>query len=149
MTVKAKLAMGADPNSANKMGQTALHVAAIWESMSVGAKLIEAGANVNARNNLCGATPLHMTAQRGRLEFAKMLLAHGADPMIPDDRGAPAHLFAEDPKLQELLGSPSDKLPVAVKNGTLQGRGLTVRSEPELVRPRTVRATRLSWWLSS
>ena len=117
---EAKLAMGADPNSANKMGQTALHVAAIWESMSVGAKLIEAGANVNARNNLCGATPLHMTAQRGRLEFARMLLAHGADPMIPDDRGAPAHLFAEDPKLRELLGGPSDKLHVAVKNGTLQ-----------------------------
>ena len=41
---EAKLAMGADPNSANKMGQTALHVAAIWESMGVGAKLIEAGA---------------------------------------------------------------------------------------------------------
>ena len=27
---EAKLATGADPNSANKMGQTALHVAAIW-----------------------------------------------------------------------------------------------------------------------
>ena len=127
---EAKLAMGADPNSANKMGQTALHVAAIWESMSVGAKLIEVGANINARNDLSGATPLHMAAQRGRLEFAKMLLAHGADPMITDDR---VHLFAEDPKLRELLGGPSDKLHVAVKNGTLQDVASLCASNPELV----------------
>ena len=74
-----------------------------------------------------------MTAQRGRLEFAKMLLAHGADPMITDDRGAPAHLFAEDPKLRELLGGPSDKLHVAVKNGTLQDVASLCASNPELV----------------
>ena len=98
-----------------------------------GAKLIEVGANINARNDLSGATPLHMAAQRGRLEFAKMLLAHGADPMITDDRGAPAHLFAEDPKLRELLGGPSDKLHVAVKNGTLQDVASLCASNPELV----------------
>ena len=61
-----------------------------------------------------------MAAQRGRFEFAKMLLANGADPMIPDDRGAPAHLFAEDPKLRELLGGPSDKLHAAIKKGNFK-----------------------------
>lgn len=69
-------------NFGNSMGQTALHVAAIWNSTAAGTALIDLGADVNARNDLGGGTPLHMAAGRGRVEFCELLLANGADPTL-------------------------------------------------------------------
>lgn len=76
---------------------------------------------------------MHMAAQRGRLEFARMLLANGADPMLADDRGAVPHQFAEAPDLRELLGGPSDKLHAAVRKGTVQEVATLCATHPELV----------------
>jgi ankyrin repeat protein len=44
--------------------------------------------DVNAKRNLwdCNATALHMTAESGAIDMARMLLDAGADPNILDDK---------------------------------------------------------------
>jgi len=67
---------GLDIDAINYRGQTALHVAAITDLKMV-ALLIKRGANVNAyRQN--GFTPLHEALLKGKLNIAKLLIAHGA-----------------------------------------------------------------------
>src|SRR5262249_7673422 len=58
--------------------------------------LVEAGADVNARTPN-GSTALHMLACRPQffaLEIADMLLQHGADPTIADERGQTPEMVA-------------------------------------------------------
>ena len=76
---------GASPNSCNRVGQTALHIAAIWNALDVLRCLISAGADVNVQNTLRGSTPLHAAASRGSIGAARILLDHGADPLIADE----------------------------------------------------------------
>ena len=77
--VRLLLARGANVDLAAK---NALKVAAIHASAEGGLEiarlLIEAGANVNAVQQ-AGLTLLHAAAMTGQLEFAKLLLARGAD----------------------------------------------------------------------
>jgi ankyrin repeat protein len=64
---------------------------------------------VNRCNTLTGGTPLHITcsspkALEGRLKCAKLLLDHGADPLLPDSRGmTPMAYAAEEPEMAALL----------------------------------------------
>ena len=55
-----------------------------WRSVAVVNKLIEVGADVNARcGNLILATPLHYTLGSGDMEATQALLIARADPTIP------------------------------------------------------------------
>jgi hypothetical protein len=49
--------------------------------------LVERGANVDAKNPDDSHTALHATALDGKFELAEFLLAHGADPITPDENG--------------------------------------------------------------
>lgn len=133
---RKKLAAGSDPSSANPMGQTALHIAAIWGSMGVGAMLIDAGATIEARNKMGGITPLMCAAQRNRTEFARLLLARGADPKTQDDSGRVAFMFAKDDELREMLGGPSGELCRAVRAGDPEQVEEVAGRRPELVAAR-------------
>lgn len=77
--VKMLLARGADPNLAahNRMKVRALHAAAASRSLSIAKVLIEAGADVNARQQ-AGFTPLQEAASNGQLELVRLLVDHGA-----------------------------------------------------------------------
>ena len=71
-------AMGRHPHPSEKegiLGQTDLHLAVNLPVLTQ--FLITQGAVVNARNNI-GATPLHVAAQEGASETAKVLLDNGA-----------------------------------------------------------------------
>ena len=78
---------GADPNVSSKgkwlpffkipAGSTPLHLAANLGWVSTVAKLIQAGADVNAVDNF-GASPLHHAAENGDVDTIKILLAAGA-----------------------------------------------------------------------
>ena len=82
-----RIETGSSPNSANRSGQTALHVAALWGSMRCGAYLIASGAKINFKNGSMGMTPLMFAASRGKKDFAEMLLKNGADKQMVDNEG--------------------------------------------------------------
>merc|ERR1712137_733892 len=87
---------GVPVNYGNKMGQTALHVAALWGNVHSVKVLIAAGANVNIKNQLRSSTPLHAAAiGRGpvakRVQAAKELILAGADRRQADDTGVLPH----------------------------------------------------------
>ena len=74
--LQRSLAAGADANSADSRGTTALHYAALYSSPEAMALLIEAGARVNAANR-AGVTPLFTTL--GDLAKVRLLVEKGAD----------------------------------------------------------------------
>jgi len=96
---------GADPNLASLLtGETPLHAAAAKgfskENLACVKLLLERGAhpNVKAKSGIqtatyyrditvVGETPLHLAAAYGSKEMIEVLLKHGADPSLKDDRG--------------------------------------------------------------
>lgn len=111
--IKMLVESGVSPSHANGVGQSALHVAALWANGTCTTAmtfllrleltlsplveavecLLEHGANANAQNNLTGATPLHMAVSSNKGSKAKqlgtilLLLQNGADKSIPDNYG--------------------------------------------------------------
>jgi hypothetical protein len=71
------LACGADVNSCNIEGQTALHLAAISGAEGVASLLIEAGADINKRD--CrGESPLAAAEKHDSIGVIELLIDHGA-----------------------------------------------------------------------
>ena len=79
--VELLLASGADPDTRQNDGATALHWAAYQEDADMLAALVQAGANVNITNRL-GASPLYLAAKNGNAELIERLLNAGADPNL-------------------------------------------------------------------
>lgn len=79
--VRVLLDDGADPDTRQTDGATALHWAAFRQNIEIMTLLIEAGADVNAVNRL-GASPLFVAAKGGHAGMISRLLEAGADPDI-------------------------------------------------------------------
>ena len=79
------LAAGADPNDTAPAGTSALVVATHSGHAALASALLEAGADANASG--AGYTPLHAAILRGDEGLVGALLAHGADPNVPLERG--------------------------------------------------------------
>lgn len=77
--VSILLSDGADANSEQADGATALHWAVYHSNSEMVSALIEAGANVDAVNRL-NASPLYLAAKEGRADLIKLLLDAGANP---------------------------------------------------------------------
>jgi len=82
--IKAMIAAKCSPSFCNRMGQSALHIAALWGSRDAVEALLAAGADKNAMNKLGRQAPLHAAAMgRGpadrRAECIKLLLRYQAD----------------------------------------------------------------------
>ena len=87
------------------LGDTPLHVAAIWGDVRVGKLLLDAGADPNVQGEY-GNTPLHEAVGQKHHEFVKLLLAHGASKELHNDDGLTAADLAnmsDDPRLKEIL----------------------------------------------
>ena len=108
------LAEGASPNAVNPIGQTALHIAAIWNHVKVAKVLIDVGASLSPPNQY-GATPLHFAAQKGNVEFCQLLLAYGVDLTVKNLNGVMPWETASG-ELRPLLGGPPNDMHVAVQN---------------------------------
>lgn len=74
-------------------GQTALHLAASLGQADALEALLQAGANVNARDRV-GWSPLFAAAAAGHLSIVDRLLDHGADLSPANDRCTPLHYLA-------------------------------------------------------
>ncbi|KAL5292651.1 PPP1R12C family protein [Megaselia abdita] len=69
---------GADINTANVDGLTALHQACIDDNLDMVEFLVKQGADINRQDNE-GWTPLHATASCGFVSIARFLVENGAD----------------------------------------------------------------------
>jgi cytohesin len=78
--VEFLLDKGAQVNHPNIIGETPLHCAATAESPAGAILLAARGADLGARTQPRGATPLTLATAFGRLATMKMLLERGADP---------------------------------------------------------------------
>ncbi len=77
--VRALLKDGADVNSAQGDGMTALHWAAMKDNVELAEMLLFAGANVKATTRLGGYTPLTLAAKNGNAAMVRALIKRGAD----------------------------------------------------------------------
>jgi uncharacterized protein len=99
---EVKAALEADPSRANARGVhdlPALYFAAIGGDVEIAKRLLEGGADVNAKAE--PAAPIHGAVMGGSAAMVRLLLEHGADPSLPDYKGRGARQLAED------LGRPA------------------------------------------
>jgi ankyrin repeat protein len=117
--VGALLQSGADPNSPNEAGATAL----MWAVADVEKTrlLLEAGADVNARSS-DGQTALSIASGRfGSVNVVKLLLGKGAKPSVSERAPLSQAAAVGDPYMvRVLLDSAKEKgagLPAAIRGG--------------------------------
>ena len=94
--VRALVAQGADVNSAQGDGMTALHWAAERGDDALARLLVRAGASVRAVTRLGDYTALHLASRAGRAAVVSTLLEAGADPTARTTTGGatPLHFAA-------------------------------------------------------
>ncbi len=73
---------------------SALMFAVLYSRTETVKWLLANGADVNARRE-DGATALHMAASRKNVEIGRILLAHGADPTLKEERGKVPQSFLD------------------------------------------------------
>jgi len=81
------LMRGADVNAKDIRDNTALHRASMHGHTDVAEILLEAGANVNAKDDIRGKTALHCAARNRHMDVARLLLEAGADVNARDGNG--------------------------------------------------------------
>jgi ankyrin repeat protein len=107
----AEAMVKADPSRIGPDGRDtiALHLAVSTRNAGAVRWLIAHGVDVNAKRNVfdCNHTALHMTAESGALDMARLLLDAGADPNIRDDKYDATVLawaeFCEQPEVAKLV----------------------------------------------
>jgi ankyrin repeat protein len=84
-----------DLRSTNQMANTALHAAIAGRRSDVVEVLVDAGADVNARQH-GGWNALHGAAANGDRRVVELLLSRGADAAAANDTGVTAAAIARD-----------------------------------------------------
>ncbi|XP_077528968.1 myosin binding subunit isoform X1 [Haemaphysalis longicornis] len=109
--VERLLAAGADINTTNVDGLTALHQACIDDNMAMVEFLVEHGCDLNLGDNE-GWTPLHATASCGFVSVARYLIENGADVSRVNNDGDLPIDIAESEEMEELLQAEVERLNV-------------------------------------
>ena len=94
VALRALLKQGADVNSSQGDGMTALHWAALHGDTTMVSMLVAAGANLRATTRLGGFTALHLASQSGQSAVIGALIGAGADVHVRTSTGATALLHA-------------------------------------------------------
>ncbi|XP_076169893.1 myosin binding subunit isoform X6 [Ptiloglossa arizonensis] len=96
------LQKGADINTGNVDGLTALHQACINDDLDMVEFLVEKGADINCGDNE-GWTPLHATASCGFISIAKYLIEKGCNLAAVNNDGELALDIAESNEMEDML----------------------------------------------
>ncbi|KAH3746481.1 hypothetical protein DPMN_180889, partial [Dreissena polymorpha] len=106
--VQVLLDRGADINTANIDGLTALHQACIDDNLDMVEFLVEHGADVDVCDNE-GWTPLHATASCGFSEIARYLLRKNCNVAAVNNDGDLPYDICEDDEMEKLLKQTMDE----------------------------------------
>lgn len=87
--VEILLDAGADINSRDKNGLSALHLASLNDQSPILEELIKRGANIEIKDKY-GCTPLMVAANSGKINNVETLLLHGANVHATDEEDATA-----------------------------------------------------------
>ncbi|MCM3439571.1 M48 family metallopeptidase [Metabacillus halosaccharovorans] len=101
-TVEQLLEDGADPNTINEFGESALMIAIMNEKLNFVPMLLEYGADPNHQDDY-GWTPLMSAVVADDIESGKLLLESGADPTLQDTDGLSAIDYANDYDNQDFI----------------------------------------------
>ncbi|XP_076671943.1 myosin binding subunit isoform X7 [Andrena cerasifolii] len=96
------LQKGADINTGNVDGLTALHQACINDDLDMVEFLVEKGADINRGDNE-GWTPLHATASCGFISIAKYLIEKGCNLAAVNNDGELALDITESDEMEDML----------------------------------------------
>ncbi|XP_054023508.1 protein phosphatase 1 regulatory subunit 16A [Dryobates pubescens] len=102
--VRHFLASGISPDLCNEDGLTALHQCCIDDAGKVVPVLLDAGADVNARDSELW-TPLHAAATCGHLHLVRLLIQRGADLLATNSDGNMPYDLCEDELTLDCLES--------------------------------------------
>jgi ankyrin repeat protein len=100
--VSLLLAKGANPNTANSVGRSALMLATFGQPISAVKDLLQAGANVNAQDRN-GNTALMAAAEYNNVEAVKLLLKAHADRALRNKDGETALSIASSENHAEVV----------------------------------------------
>jgi len=93
--VRELLSQGADKNYIDSQGLSPLHLASKNGLTEVAILLCIYSAEVNAKDRIQQWTPLHYACAEGYDEIVRVLVEHGADPLVRDENGlTPLHWAA-------------------------------------------------------
>ena len=92
-----------DPDVSDINGRRAIHFAAANGHAECVRLLVEAGANREAADKVCGATPLHLACLAGHPKMVGLLLELGAqtDLVTQEDGSTPLHWVTETARCKE------------------------------------------------
>ena len=110
---------GVSSNHKNFIGQSALHVAALWGHTECCSILLEHGADPHAQNTVTGATPLHACVQsakaktrQAKLDCIDLLIEKGANPSMGDFYGSIPFDYCEPDDFEMLTKLKPTKPPI-------------------------------------
>jgi ankyrin repeat protein len=104
------LKTGAKVKISDQRGLTPLLAASSWMKPDFIAELLKQGANIEARTEYSGNTPLINALKKNNIEVVKLLLDHGADPNARAYGNTAAIFFAKSLETVKLLISEGVKL---------------------------------------
>jgi uncharacterized protein len=124
--VRALLKQGADVNTAQGDGMTALHWAAQKGDLELAQTLLYAGANIRATTRVGGYTPLLIASRNGHAALVDALLAGGADPNLATSNGA-------TPLMTAAQGGSADVVKALIARGADVNAKEKVKNETALM----------------
>ncbi len=92
--VNELIAQGVDVNAKNKWGDSALHIASWKGDLTMFRILKDAGADINACDDVGKRTALHIASIHNQLAIVKELVADGVDLAVKDAFGYSALFLA-------------------------------------------------------